>query len=169
MKCFSTSLALLSLIGSTQGFAVSSSRQATATSSSSSTRLGLFGGGGKDGEKKGPNMMDQLAMFKKAQEVASKKQDIDKEIANLDIVGNAADGKVTAQLKYLPPQAMNPTPTSEISSVTIDQAYFDDVSCEDLGTALVEAIRDGEKNLFGVVNEKYEALGKELQDNLKQN
>ena len=66
-----------------------------------STCLNLFGGGNKDGggAKKQPNMMDQLAMFKKAQEIAQKKKDIENELAKMDYSGSAADGKVTATIK----------------------------------------------------------------------
>lgn len=67
----------------------------------SSTSLNLFGGGGgnKDGGAKKPNMMDQLGMFKKAQEIAQKKKNIENELAKIDYTGTAADGKVTATVK----------------------------------------------------------------------
>ena len=65
----------------------------------SSTSLNLFGGGNKDGGAKKPNMMDQLGMFKKAQEIAQKKKNIENELAKIDYTGTAVDGKVIATVK----------------------------------------------------------------------
>lgn len=66
----------------------------------SSTLLYLFGGGNKDsGVAKKPNMLDQLALFKKAQEIAQKKKDIENELAKVLYSGTSTDGKVTATVK----------------------------------------------------------------------
>lgn len=66
----------------------------------SSTLLHLFGGGNKDGgAAKKPNMLDQLSLFKKAQEIAQKKKDIENDLAKVDYTGTTADGKVTATIK----------------------------------------------------------------------
>ena len=97
-----TKLAVLAAIALT---ACSSSVDAFSTSGrvtsqhASSTSLNLFGSKPKDPNSDGdapqqPGMMDQLAMFKKAQEIASKKAAIDKELAEEKIVGTAADGKI---------------------------------------------------------------------------
>lgn len=133
----------------------------------STTSLNLFGGkkGGDGGDKGGPmgGMMDQLAMFKKAQEIAKKKQDLDKEIAAMDIIGNAADGKVKVTVQYVPAQLpTNPSPGYDTTAIDIDEEYLKEVSCEDLGAALVDAIRDGETSANKVVAEKYQVLDAEL-------
>ena len=109
-------------------------------------------------------MMDQLAMFKKAQEIASKKNELDKELAAENIVGEAADGNIKISVQYVPPQLpMNPTPGYEAKSVDIDEAYLKEVSCEDLSAALVEAIRNGEKEAMERVAVKYKSLEEDMQ------
>jgi len=109
-------------------------------------------------------MMDQLAMFKKAQEIAGKKQTLDKEIAEMDIIGSAADGKVKVTVQYVPAQMpQNPSPGYDATGVDIDEAYLSEVSSEDLSAALVDALRDGETRATQVVAEKYQSLDKELQ------
>ncbi|GFH45058.1 hypothetical protein CTEN210_01532 [Chaetoceros tenuissimus] len=134
---------------------------------SSTTSLNLFGGkksGGDEG-KGGPmgGMMDQLAMFKKAQEIAKKKNDLDKEIAQMDIIGSAADGKIKVTVQYVPAQLpANPSPGYDATKIDIDEDYLSEVSCEDLNAALVEALRDGETAATKVVAEKYQSLDKEL-------
>merc|ERR1719343_397880 len=55
--------------------------------------------------------MDQLAMFKKAQEMAKKKQQLDQELAAETFTGGAADGKVTVSCKFAPSKnPMDPQP-----------------------------------------------------------
>lgn len=103
--------------------------------------------------------MDQLAMFKKAQELSQKKIEIDKELANEKIVGTAADGNVKVTIKYVPPQLpVNPTPGYEAAEVDIDEAYLGSVSAEDLSASLVEAIRNGEAKAADLVGQKYKVL-----------
>ena len=82
------------------------------STSRTSTSLNLFGGkkeaGGGD---KGPGFMDQMAMFKKAQEMASKKQKLDEELQKEQFFGEGADGKVKATLKFMPVKnPMDPNP-----------------------------------------------------------
>ena len=135
----------------------------------SSTSLNLFGSKPKDpnapeGQGGGPGMMDQLAMFKKAQELAQKKNDLDKELANEKITGTAADGNIEVEISYIPPQLpVNPSPGFEASDVNINEEYLASVSAEDLSTALVEAIRDGEKTATEKVTEKYKSLEEDMQ------
>ena len=103
-------------------------------------------------------------MFKKAQEIASKKAAIDKELAEEKIVGTSADGKIEVTVQYIPPQMpANPTPGYEASDVNIDADYLADVSPEDLSTALVEAIRAGEQKAAERVGEKYKSLEADIQ------
>lgn len=165
-----TKLAVLAAIALT---ACSSSVDAFSTSGrvtsqhASSTSLNLFGSKPKDPNSDAPQqpgMMDQLAMFKKAQEIASKKAAIDKELAEEKIVGTSADGKIEVTVQYIPPQMpANPTPGYEASDVNIDADYLADVSPEDLSTALVEAIRAGEQKAAERVGEKYKSLEADIQ------
>ena len=108
-------------------------------------------------------MMDQLAMFKKAQEIAQKKQTLDKELADEKILGTAADGNIEIKVQYIPPQLpINPTPGYEASAVNIDADYLESVSAEELSSELVVAIRDGEKKATERVAEKYKGLEEDL-------
>lgn len=136
------------------------------TINNANTALNLFGGkksGSGDDKQGGPGMMDQLAMFKKAQEIAQKKKKLDDELAAMDIIGEAAEGNVKITVKYQPAQMpMNPSPGYEVSNVDIDEAYLGDVSAEDLSAALVDAIRNGEESANVAVQEKYKALEADL-------
>mmetsp|Transcript_4102 Transcript_4102/g.11641 ORF Transcript_4102/g.11641 Transcript_4102/m.11641 type:complete len:176 (-) Transcript_4102:151-678(-) len=161
------------LVASASAFSPSSvSRSASSTSTStaaSSSALHLFGGGNKgEGEAKGPGMMDQLAMFKKAQEVASKKAELDKELQQTDIVGLAADDKVKVTVKYIPAQLpVNPNPGYDVAAIDIDEGYLADVACEDLSEALVEGIRAAENTATQMVAEKYQQLQNDMQEMLQ--
>ncbi len=130
------------------------------------TSLNLFGGkkeGGDGGGNPMGGMMDQLAMFKKAQEIAKKKQELDNEIAEMDIIGTAADGKIKVTVQYVPAQLpVNPSPGYDAKKIDIDEDYLNEVSSEDLSTALVEAIRSGETKANEVVAEKYKTLEAEM-------
>jgi DNA-binding protein YbaB len=139
----------------------------TLIATSSTTSLNLFGGKkeSSDSGNKNPmgGMMDQLAMFKKAQEIAKKKNDLDKEIAEMDIIGSAADGKIKVTVQYVPAQLpVNPSPGYDAVKVDIDEEYLNGVSCEDLSAALVDAIRSGEAKANEVVAEKYKSLEAEM-------
>jgi DNA-binding protein YbaB len=152
------------LLTATSATAFSTSRTAAARQS---TSLNLFGSKPKDPNSdaaKQPGMMDQLAMFKKAQEIAQKKKKLDDELANETITGTAADGNIEITVKYIPPQLpANPTPGYEAAAVNINEEYLSQVTSEDLSVALVEAIRDGEKKASERVGEKY----KELEEDMK--
>eukprot|EP00581_Thalassiosira_minuscula_P002922 CAMPEP_0183742294 /NCGR_PEP_ID=MMETSP0737-20130205/64389_1 /TAXON_ID=385413 /ORGANISM="Thalassiosira miniscula, Strain CCMP1093" /LENGTH=179 /DNA_ID=CAMNT_0025977859 /DNA_START=61 /DNA_END=600 /DNA_ORIENTATION=- len=168
-----TKLATLAtiLLTATSATAFSTSRPGNVVAqhhSVSSTSLNLFGSKpkeeGADGNQQ-PGMMDQLAMFKKAQELATKKNAIDKELAEEKIVGTAADGKIEITIKYIPPQLpVNPTPGYEATDVNIDEEYLGGVSAEDLSTALVDAIRDGEKVATELVGQKYKQLEEDMKE-----
>jgi DNA-binding protein YbaB len=158
MKLSILSTALL--ISGASAFAPSHNARTTSTS------LNLFGGkkeGGGDGGGGMGGMMDQLAMFKKAQEIAKKKQDLDQQIAEMEIIGSAADGNIKVTVQYVPAQMpANPSPGYDAVAIDIDEAYLNDVSSEDLSTSLVEALRNGEESATKVVAEKYQSLDKEL-------
>lgn len=142
-----------------------STSRTPATIHQSSTSLNLFGSKpkGEGDAAKQPGMMDQLAMFKKAQELAQKKKALDDELANETIVGSAADGNIEVTIKYVPPQLpANPTPGYEAADVNINEEYLNEVSSEDLSAALVTAIRDGETKATARVGEKYKALEEDM-------
>mmetsp|Transcript_12971 Transcript_12971/g.35907 ORF Transcript_12971/g.35907 Transcript_12971/m.35907 type:complete len:178 (-) Transcript_12971:50-583(-) len=129
-----------------------------------STALNLFGKGGTEGAaKKGPGMMDQIAMFKKAQEMAQKKQKIDEELKKMDFSGEGADGKVKASFKYVPVQnPMDPNPDYEAVSFEFDADYYESASPEDLAAAVKDCITNGIETTNQVVAEKYSALQGDL-------
>ena len=142
-----------------------STSRTPATIHQSSTSLNLFGSKpkGEGDAAKQPGMMDQLAMFKKAQELAQKKKALDDELANETIVGTAADGNIEVTIKYVPPQLpANPSPGYEAADVNINEEYLNEVSSEDLSAALVTAIRDGETKATARVGEKYKALEEDM-------
>lgn len=134
------------------------------TTSSSPSQLGLFGGGNKDGESKpGGGMMDQLAMFKKAQEMAKKKQQLDNELAAEVYKGEAADGKVTVDCKFSPSKnPMDPQPDYKAAGFDFDQEWFDAASPEDLSAAVKDALMNGIEVTNEAVKEKYKQLEEDL-------
>jgi DNA-binding protein YbaB len=135
-----------------------------------STALYLFGGKKDTPKANAPSnnpmggMMDQLAMFKKAQELAKKKQDLDKELMNMDIVGSSdSEGNVKVTIKYVPAQLpINPSPGYDAVNIDINDDYFNKVSAQELSEALVVAIRDGETQANIAVAQKYKVLEAEL-------
>ena len=162
------------LVGYSSAFTVTSPNAISLQKSlvsSSSTSINLFGGKKGDASKGDGakpaggmgGMMDQLAMFKKAQEIATKKKAIDDELAKEDIIGEAADGNVKVTVKYVPAQMpTSPLPSYDTVSVNLDSKYLDEVSSPDLSEALVVAIRDGEKKAAAAAAEKYKTLDAEI-------
>ena len=110
-------------------------------------------------------MMNQLAMFKKAQEVAQKKKKLDEELMAETFEAQAADGKVKATFKYVPvANPMDPNPDYEAVSFSFDDEYFESVSPEELGKACTEAVGAGITVINEAVAEKYQVLQKDLMD-----
>lgn len=104
-------------------------------------------------------MLDQLAMLKKAQEMAQKKNKLDQELAAVDFEGSSADGKVKAVFKYIPSKnPMDPTPEYDAVSFDFDDEWFNGASPDDLSTAVKEAIMDGITEVNKGVEQKYEVL-----------
>ena len=137
------------------------------TTSTSNSQLNLFGGGNKAGsaENKGPGMMDQLAMFKKAQEIAQKKQKLDTELSSESFGGAAADGKVTVSIKFSPPKnPMDPQPDYEATSFDFDEEWYEAATPEELSAAVAEAFKDGIAKTSEAVAEKYKLLQEDLAD-----
>jgi YbaB/EbfC DNA-binding family len=127
----------------------------------------LFGGGGgnKDGEKKGPSMMDQLAMFKKAQEMAQKKQKLDEELKKEVFMGSSADGKVKASFKFVPvSNPLDPNPDYEPTGFEFDDEYYQSASVEELSEAVYASILDGIEKTNMAVAQKYTVLQNDLME-----
>ena len=102
-------------------------------------------------------------MFKKAQELAQKKNNLDKELAKEKIIGTAADGNIEITIQYVPPQLpISPSPGYEATDVNINEEYLKDVTAEDLSASLVEAIRNGEQRATEIVGEKYKVLEEDM-------
>ena len=150
-------LSIATLISSANAFSPSFVPQPVSTTQ---TQLNLFGGKKEKGEG-GGGMMDQLAMLKKAQEIASKKMEIDKELAKMEHVGSAADGKVTISVKYIAPAPMQ-QPGYEPTSVKIDDEWMTGVSVEELNSALSEAMLSGLRAATEATAEKMQILTNEL-------
>jgi DNA-binding protein YbaB len=135
------------------------------TTASYATQLSLFGGGAsKDGDAKpGGGMMDQLAMFKKAQEMAKKKQTLDNELASETFPGTAADGKVTVDCKFSPSKnPMDPQPDYLATKFDFDKDWYEAASPEELSTAVQEAFKSGIEATNEAVKAKYSQLEEDI-------
>jgi DNA-binding protein YbaB len=139
------------------------------TESSTTTELHLFGGGTKSGDgavaKKGPGMMDQLAMFKRAQEVAQMKLKLDNELAAETFEGMGADGKVKALCKMVPSKnPMDPQPEFEAAGFEFDDEWYESATPEELSAAVLAAIQDGREKTEMAATEKYKPLEEAFRD-----
>ena len=159
MKIFQLAL----LIAAANAFTVAPQNGRTATS------LNLFGGKKEGGDKKGPGFMDQMAMFKKAQEMASKKQKLDAELQQEVFTGEGADGKVVVSLKFVPVKnPMDPNPDYEPTGFDFDSEWYDAASPEDISAAVTESLKDGITKTNNKVAEKYAVLQTDLMEALGQ-
>lgn len=151
---------LLCLLISSEAFTASSTSR---TKIIIPSQLNLFGGGNKgDGEAKKPGMMDQLAMFKKAQEMAQKKQKLDAELQKMDFQG-IAEGKVNVAIKFVPvSNPMDPNPDYEATSFDFDETWFDSASPEEISEAVKAALQDGIDKTNVAVAQKYSILQEDL-------
>lgn len=130
--------------------------------------LYLFGGKKKDGAKKGPGMMDQLAMFKKAQEMTKKKKKLDEELASMKFEGSGAAGKVKASFKYIPsPHPMDPNPGYLPVGFTFDDEFYQTSSPDQIATGIKESIMSGIEMMNNATIEKYAVLQKDLMDSMQ--
>lgn len=171
---FSLATGVLLALGGTDAFApvsryhtsTSASSLSHTSSSTTTTKLRLFGGGNKSGDggaKKGPGMMDQLAIFKRAQEMAQKKQKLDNELAAETFEGSGADGKVKATCKFSPSKSpMDPQPDFETTGFEFDDEWYESATPEELSAAVMEAITDGTEKTNVAVMEKYKILEEDL-------
>lgn len=153
------SLVTLTCLSVTSAFSTTSTSRLTSA-------LNLFGGGNKDaGEKKGPGMMDQLAMFKKAQEMAQKKKKLDEELMIETFIGEGADGKVKGSFKYVPvTNPMDPNPDYEPVTFEFDDEFFESASPDEISNAVKESIFDGITKTNEAVAEKYAVLQGDLME-----
>lgn len=148
-----------------RGTITSTARVSTSTTSSS---LNLFGGGGnKDKGNSGPGMMDQLAMFKKAQEIATKKRKLDEDLQKMIFTGASSNNHVTVTMKYVPVlNPMDPNPEYESTKFDFDDEYYNTVSTDDLAKDVEEAIASGIEATNKMVAEKYSTLQSDLMEAL---
>jgi DNA-binding protein YbaB len=136
-------------------------------SSFSTTKLSLFGGKKESGDKKGPGFLDQMAMLKKAQEVAMKKMAMDKELSQISFVGEGgAGGKVKATVKYVPPPPMQ-QPSYEGSAITIDETFLQSSNVDELGEAITEALSNAYQKASSEVTTKMTEFAFQMQDMMK--
>jgi DNA-binding protein YbaB len=168
MRLSIAAAALVLALGSANAFApIAVARHAQSTISTQP--LHLFGGGGNKGgsgdggAKKDPGMMDQLSMFKRAAEMAQKKQKLDTELAAETFEGVGADGKVKALCKFVPSKnPMDPQPEFETASFEFDDEWYETVTPEALSAAVMEALKDGTEKTSLAMAEKYKALEDDL-------
>jgi DNA-binding protein YbaB len=154
-------LAIISLLNFSEAFQSSSTQRNTVTTT---TSLNLFGGnkGGDGGDKK-PGMMDQLAMFKKAQEMAQKKQKIDQELQKMEFSGSSSDGNVKVLFKFVPvANPMDPNPDYEATSFTFNEEWFAGASPEEISATIKAAFNDGVEKTNVEVAKKYAILQEDL-------
>mmetsp|Transcript_24363 Transcript_24363/g.36141 ORF Transcript_24363/g.36141 Transcript_24363/m.36141 type:complete len:176 (-) Transcript_24363:102-629(-) len=137
-------------------------------SSQATSALNLFGGkkDGKDGSKPGgPGLLDQMALFKKAQEIQSKKAAIEKELGEVVFSGKSENEKVTASVKYVASKSpMDPQPEFSVEGFDFDDDWFNDATPEDLSSAVVEAYRAGVKETQAESEKQFQSLAKDLQE-----
>lgn len=138
----------------------------TPMNAKSTTALNLFGGKKEGGEKAGPmgGMMDQLAMFKKAQEIATKKKEIEEELKLLDFEASSENEKVSVTMKYIPSaNPMDPQPDFEVTKFDFDDEWFESAAPEQLSSSIGEAYRAGIKATMLGSEEKFKVLAEDLQ------
>ena len=166
MKIFQLAL----LVTAANAFSVSNNAAATTTSSGRSrttTSLNLFGGKKEGGENKAPGFMDQMQMFKKAQEMASKKQKLDEELQKETFEGLGAEGKVKATYKFVPVKnPMDPNPDYDPVNFEFDDDFFESASPEKLSAAVEDSIKDAIIKTNARVAEKYAVLQTDLMEAL---
>ena len=159
MKIFQLAL----LVAAANAFTVAPQNGRTATS------LNLFGGKKEGGDKKGGGFMDQMAMFKKAQEMATKKQKLDAELQQEVFTGEAADGKVVVSLKFIPVKnPMDPNPDYEPTGFEFDNDWYEAASPEDISAAVTECLKDGITKTNEKVAEKYSVLQADMMEAMGQ-
>eukprot|EP00545_Synedropsis_sp_CCMP1620_P012349 CAMPEP_0119017336 /NCGR_PEP_ID=MMETSP1176-20130426/16246_1 /TAXON_ID=265551 /ORGANISM="Synedropsis recta cf, Strain CCMP1620" /LENGTH=171 /DNA_ID=CAMNT_0006971031 /DNA_START=70 /DNA_END=585 /DNA_ORIENTATION=+ len=155
-------LAFAALASTASAFAPSS------MASQSATALNLFGGkkeGGGDAGGPMGGMMDQLAMFKKAQEIAAKKGEIEKELKLISFEGKSENEKVAVAMKYLPSgNPMDPQPEFEVQGFEFDEEWYETAAPEQLATAATEAYRNAVKATMLGSEEKFKVLAEDLQE-----
>jgi len=107
--------------------------------------------------------MDQLAMFKKAQEMAQKKKKLDDELTQVDFFGESPDGKVKGTFKYVPiSNPMDPNPDYEAVKFEFDDAFYESATPAELSAAVKAAIMDGIEKTNTAVAAKYQTLQEDL-------
>ena len=110
-------------------------------------------------------MMDQLAMFKKAQEMSSKKKKLDEELSKETFVGESANGKVKGNFKFVPiMNPLDPNPDYEAKSFEFDDEFFESSTPEELSESVKECVLSGIEKTNVAVAEKYAVLQSDLME-----
>ena len=110
-------------------------------------------------------MMDQLAMFKKAQEMAQKKKALDEDLMKMDFVGQSDNGKVKGHFKYVPiSNPMDPNPDYEAVKFDFDDEFYEASSPSEIAAAVKAAINNGIEITNQAVAEKYQTLQADLME-----
>lgn len=108
-------------------------------------------------------MMDQLAMFKKAQEMATKKKKMDEELQKINFEGLSANGKVKGTFKFMPIlNPLDPAPDYDAVSFEFDDTFFEASTPAEIAAATKSAIENGLENINTAVAEKYATLQADL-------
>lgn len=111
--------------------------------------------------------MDQMAMFKKAQEMAGKKKKLDEELQKMSFVGESSNGNVKGTFKYVPvSNPMDPNPDYEAVSFEFDDAFFESATPTELAASAKSAIENGIEKTNMAVAEKYATLQADLMEAL---
>ena len=75
--------------------------------------------GKKDGGEKRPGLMYQITIFNKVQQVASKNNDVDKDLSQTETIVLDSDRKVKITIKYVP-TVLPAKPNPSYDVLTID-------------------------------------------------
>eukprot|EP00543_Licmophora_paradoxa_P002013 CAMPEP_0202458096 /NCGR_PEP_ID=MMETSP1360-20130828/21123_1 /ASSEMBLY_ACC=CAM_ASM_000848 /TAXON_ID=515479 /ORGANISM="Licmophora paradoxa, Strain CCMP2313" /LENGTH=179 /DNA_ID=CAMNT_0049078455 /DNA_START=23 /DNA_END=562 /DNA_ORIENTATION=+ len=133
-----------------------------------SSALNLFGsgdkkdGGGAPGGGAG-GMLQQVAMLKKAQELASKKAAIDSELKKIDFVGSSADEKVKCIVNYITSSnPQEPQPEFQAKSFEFDDEFFESSSPDAIAEASKEAYELGTQEALKAAEEKFNDLKQDV-------
>ena len=132
-----------------------------------STSLNLFGNKKEDDASKEPGMMQKLAMLKQMQELASKKKQIDDDLAKSSFEGVSADGKVKAIIKFVPSNnPMDPNPEIDATDFKFDAEWYESASPEDIAKGTKEAYMSGVTSVNQEMAAKYSVFQADMASTL---
>ena len=122
-------------------------RTSPSISARPSTRRHLFGGGGKkEGGGALSNVAGVMDQFKKAQEIAKKSADLQKELAAAEFEGANADGTVTFKMN------------GQQQATGCAAPGFDGMDAAALSAGYTDAMKDAQGKSIAAMNEKMSEL-----------